>query len=165
MAAGATYEPIATQTVSGTSTATVTFTSIPSTYTDIIVVINAGYETDSRDVTWQVNNDTGSNYSTTNVNADSTSAYSSRGSNQVKFYSNCLGYPSAGTGIICLMDYANTTTFKTAISRNGTPTNMAQAAVHLWRSTAAINRLDFFPNVSGNFSSGSTFTLYGIAAA
>jgi hypothetical protein len=160
-----TYEPIATQTVVGSSTGTITFTSIPATYTDIIVVINAGYATDSRDVTWQVNNDTGSNYSNQSLQGDGTSVTASRSNNQVKFYSNCLGYPNAGIGIIHLMNYANTTTYKTALSRNGSTTNPVQAAAHLWRSTAAINRLDFFPNVSGNFANGSTFTLYGIASA
>jgi hypothetical protein len=161
----ATYEPIATQTVSGSSTGTVTFTSIPSTYTDIVVIINAGYLSDSRDVTWTVNNDGGSNYSQTSLQGDGTSATSSRNTSVVKFYTNCLTFPNYGVGTIHLMNYANTTTFKTALSRAGTTLNVAQANVHLWRSTAAINRLDFFPNVSGNFLSGSTFTLYGIKAA
>jgi hypothetical protein len=161
----ATYEPIATQTVSGSSTGTVTFTSIPSTYTDIVVMINAGYLSDSRDVTWTVNNDGGSNYSQTTLQGDGSSATSSRNTSVVKFYSNCLTHPNYGVGIIHLMNYANTTTFKTALSRSGTTVNVVQAGVHLWRSTAAINRLDFFPNVSGNFLSGSTFTLYGILKA
>lgn len=161
----ATYEPIATQTVSGSSTGTVTFTSIPSTYTDIVVVINAGYLSDSRDVTWTVNNDGGSNYSQTTLQGNGSSATSSRNTSVVKFYSNCLTHPNYGVGIIHLMNYANTTTFKTALSRSGTTVNVVEAAVHLWRSTAAINRLDFFPNVSGNFLSGSTFTLYGILKA
>jgi len=161
----ATYEPIATQTVSGSSTGTVTFTSIPSTYTDIVVVINAGYLSDSRDVTWTVNNDGGSNYSQTSLQGDGTSATSSRNTSLAKFYTNCLTHPNYGVGVIHLMNYANTTTYKTALSRAGTTANVTQANIHLWRSTAAINRLDFFPNVSGNFLSGSTFTIYGIKAA
>jgi hypothetical protein len=40
MAAGATYTPIATYTVSGSSTLTYTFSSIPSTYTDLVLVVN-----------------------------------------------------------------------------------------------------------------------------
>ena len=165
MPAGPTYEPIATQTVSGSSTGTVTFTSIPSTYTDIVVIINAGYLSDSRDITWRINNNTGSNYSGTVASGNGTSATSSRYLSQNKHFTNCLGFPDAGTGIIYLMNYANTTTFKTAISRAGTTTNVTQVNSHLWQLTDAINRLDFFPNVSGNFLSGSTFTLYGIKAA
>ena len=35
-----TYTPIASSTVTGSSTTTVTFSSIPATYTDLIVVSN-----------------------------------------------------------------------------------------------------------------------------
>jgi len=160
-----TYEPIATTTL-GSATGTVTFTSISGSFTDLIVVINAAHDTSGRDTCWRVNNDTGNNYSRTEMNGDGSSALSSRSSNNDKFFSNGLGTSTAlGVSIIHIMNYANTTTYKTALSRNNRADAITQAQVHLWRSTSAINRLDFFPNVSGNFLAGSTFTIYGIASA
>jgi hypothetical protein len=39
------------------------------------------------------------------------------------------------------------------------------AVVGLWRSTSAINTIKIYDASSYNFSSNSTFTLYGIASA
>jgi len=63
MAAGATYEPIATTTVSGSSTSTVTFSSISGTYTDLVIIGNLGSQTTNAFPYLQFNGDTGSNYS------------------------------------------------------------------------------------------------------
>lgn len=63
-------------------------------------------------------------------------------------------------------NYSNTTTFKTMIGRNGAAAFDVEASVQLWRSTSAINTLQLFAGQGGiNFTSGSTFTLYGITAA
>jgi hypothetical protein len=66
------------------------------------------------------------------------------------------------------LNYSNTTTFKTTLVRSGTSTGSSfpgtTAIVEMWRSTAAINRLDIKAN-GVNFAVGSTFTLYGIKAA
>jgi hypothetical protein len=64
------------------------------------------------------------------------------------------------------MNYANTTTYKNALylSSSVASSSYVGAAVGLWRSTAAINAVNF--STSGtNYVNGSTFTLYGIAAA
>jgi hypothetical protein len=64
------------------------------------------------------------------------------------------------------MDYANTTTFKSTITRDSNDkagTGTVEAMIGLYRSTSAITTV----NVVGgsNFSIGSTFKLYGIEAA
>ena len=59
-----TYEPIATNTL-GSAASSVTFSSIPSTYTDLIVVMNYANSTGLADVFFRFNGDTGSNYSDT----------------------------------------------------------------------------------------------------
>jgi len=64
MAAGSTYTPIATTTL-GSTTASYTFSSIPSTYTDLVlVVIGEAYFTSTNYINTgvQFNSDTGSNY-------------------------------------------------------------------------------------------------------
>lgn len=159
-----TYTPIATQTV-GSAVATVTFSSIPSTYTDLILIV-CGTASSTSNNTMQFNGDTGANYSNTAIYADGTSAASTRNTsvNQMRFG----GFESSvpGTNIIQIMNYANTTTYKTAIIRgNSTGANtFVRADVELWRSTAAINSIVYGP-FSGNLNTGTTLTLYGIKAA
>ena len=65
------------------------------------------------------------------------------------------------------MNYSNTTTNKTVLARGNNASDASypgtEAFVGLWRSTAAINRIDFSSN-SKTWNAG-TFTLYGIKAA
>jgi len=157
----ATYDKIATYTAS-TSPSSYTFTSIPSTYTDIYYVIaapNAGYT----NLTVRVNGDTGNNYSATQLYGNGSSAASLRYSN----ISNGLGGVGNGASVMRgnFMNYANTTTYKTWISRGGTGNGTyLDAAVSLWRSTAAITSITFIPEGT-TFENGTTLTLYGIKAA
>ena len=166
MAAGATYTPIATTTL-GSAQASVTFSSIPSTYTDLILILKTGEDTTSDGNTFvQFNSDTSTNYSMTQLFGDGSSASSARNTSQVKtgIYTNYgAGANTYGTGIAHIMNYANTTTYKTMISRGNNETGTI-ARIHLWRSTSAINSIYMFLN-SGNFKAGSMFTLYGILAA
>jgi hypothetical protein len=154
----ATYEPIATTTLSTTAT-TVTFSTIPQTYTDLIMVFNG---TGGNNVSLQFNSDTGNNYSTTRIRGDGSSASSSRWSNIPTMY----GSFSSGlqNSIWHVFNYTNTTTNKTGLNRGGGAADNVEAYVGLWRNTSAISSMTV--NVqSGNFSSGSTFALYGIRAA
>lgn len=162
MPAGATYEPIATTTVSGTGTNLVTFSSIPATYTDIVLVVSGSLTTGSADCKVRFNNDSGTNYSRTFMFGNGTSAISDRNSNLSGIYVINFNSSQINNSILHIMNYANTTTYKTVVGRNNT-TNVA-AYVCLWRSTSAINRFDISPD-SGNWSDGTVLTIYGIAAA
>ena len=62
------------------------------------------------------------------------------------------------------MNYSNSTTYKTEISRSNTAASSVLARAMMWRNTAAINQL-IIKQSSGNFNTGATFTLYGITAA
>lgn len=158
-----TYEPIATTTVSGSSTTTITFSSISGSYTDLILVMNAavadGY------CLMRVNNDSSSLYSRTQMSGDGATASSVRASNETSWFpiTGTTGFSS--TTIVHLMNYANTTTNKTALQRGNDASGLTQGSAWLWRSTSAINRIDLIRPASSNFVSGSTFTLYGIKAA
>ena len=164
MAAGSTYTPIATTTL-GSAAADVTFSSISAAYTDLIFVITATSDTGgSRALYMQYNSDTGTNYSQTYMNGDGSTAASGRASNANQIAELLSITPSnPAQANISLQNYSNTTTFKTSLCR-GNSMNQTVASVGLWRSTSAINAVKFFPS-SGNFNTGSTFTLYGIAAA
>lgn len=159
MAAGRTYTPIATQTLS-TSAASVTFSSIPSTYTDLVYIGNFPSVT-GLNTTVQFNGDTAGNYSSTQLYGTGSGVGSYRISNSSSGYSGVAD----GIGMIkgSIQNYNNTSTYKTLIGRGGANVTYLDACVTLWRSTAAINSITFIASTS--FPIGSTFTLYGIAAA
>lgn len=166
MPAGATYTTLATTTLSSTAT-DVTFSSISGSYTDLVLVINATIGTGNEDLQIQFNSDTATNYSWTSVDGSGTLAQSSRASNtstpRLGGSRGAINTTNA-TWITNIQNYSNTTTFKTYVSRGSNSNFGVAATVGLWRSTSAITSIKLFPSGS-TFSSGSTFTLYGIAAA
>lgn len=165
MAAGSTYTPLATQTL-GSAAASVTFSSISGSYTDLVLVCNSKLTTSNTQIRLQFNGDTASNYSVTLIYGDGTSAGSVRTSNATS--ANIGGLADEfGTTVINLNNYSNSTTYKTAIARyNFVAPSYSEtgAKVCLWRSTSAITSILVFPTTS-TFTTGSTFSLYGIAAA
>ena len=164
MPAGSTYEPIATTTLSSSST-DVQFDTISSAYTDLVLVV-AGKDTTSTYSPYiQFNGDTTTNYSQTYMYGDGTTPTSGRDLNTSTVYLGSLG-ATQGNIIIHIMNYANTTTSKMALIRINAANFRTYANVVLWSKTPeAINRINIKMESSGNFATGTTFTLYGIAAA
>ena len=157
-----TYEPIATTTL-GSTAASITFSTISGAYTDLVLVMNIRTDAD-RDIAVRFNGDTGTNYSRTFVYGDGSTALSGRAANQAGFLFS-YSTTTQNVSVHSFMNYSNSTTYKTAIGRYG-PTNLASAAtVGIWRNTNAITSMEIFCWSAGTFSTGSTFTLYGIASA
>jgi len=164
MAAGSTYTPIATTTGTGSS-GVITFSSIPSTYTDLVLVSNFETST-SANAYYRINGDTGTNYSDTELYGDGSSVGSSRRSNQALSYTTYLsGSGQRAVMTTNFMNYANTSTYKTFLTRYSNASFELGAEVALWRSTSAITSITLNLNNSANFTSTSFFTLYGIQAA
>jgi hypothetical protein len=155
-----TYEPIATASPSGISS--VTFSSIPSTYTDLVVVVS-GSTGGNDTIGLRFNSDSGSNYSYSQVYGDGSTAGSTRGTNET-FARVGPYYNSQSITIASVMNYSNSTTNKTVIARANNAGNQVNALVSLWRNTAAISTLSVNA-IFGQFNSGTTVTLYGIKAA
>ena len=169
MAAGATYFPIATTTLTGAQ-ANVDFNSISGDYTDLVLI--SDFTTASNtSITIRVGNgslDTGSNYSYTVIQA-AASAQSGRDSNASSgfitgHYSQIVA-SNRVQAVTYIQNYSNTTTYKTWVNRGNVPAQWVDTSTCLWRSTSAINVIRLFNNTGANFATGSTFTLYGIAAA
>lgn len=164
-----TYTPIATTTANG-SVSSITFSSIPSTYTDLVLISSAAIATGAEDLRIRFNSDTASNYSFTYMSGTGTSAVSSRSSNMTFITVDNYGYlttSSNNISIVNIQNYANTTTYKTTVGRSGNAGTGTDAIAGMWRSTAAINSITLLNSGTGgiNFATGSTFTLYGIKAA
>jgi hypothetical protein len=166
MAAGATYEPLATTTL-GSATNSITFSSISQSYTDLVLVCN-GLANTASSFDIQVGNgsvDTGSNYSINLIAGDGSSASAYKENNTNACQQMGIVYTTPMMSIIHFMNYKNTSIYKTLLSRNN---NLgfrgAAATVGLWRSTAAINTIKIGTG-GANMSIGFTATLYGIQAA
>ena len=154
-----TYEPIATTTL-GSAAATVTFSSISGTYTDLILVVN-GTSTATNGNEMQFNGDTGNNYSFTLLYGTGSAAVSSMSSNISFAYAGRTN-TNQSVSITQIMNYANTTTYKTVLTRANSNGDIVMANVSMWRSTSAITSLVY---AGATFNSGTVFTLYGIKAA
>jgi hypothetical protein len=160
-----TYTLIDSATISGTGTASITFSSIPQTYTDLIVVANCSGI--SGDPFLRINGDSGANYSDTWLETRASGPVASRYTNRNFFY---FGYEGTTrnaiemVSIFEIMDYSNTTTFKSSIWKYGDVAYSAEVHAGLWRSTSAITSL-VCGLTAGNFVSGSSLKLYGIEAA
>ena len=137
-----------------------------SGYTDLIVVMSPISSSGQRQVYMEINGDTGANYSRTILSGTGSAAVSARNSNQNQTYLDYYGVveTTQTNKIIQFMNYSNTTTFKTILTRSNDTLLGLDAIVHLWRSTAAITQIKFYIDAV-NFAVGSTFSLYGIANA
>lgn len=157
----ATEVPLATTTLTS-ATPTITFTSISSSYTDLVLVFNGKTVTDNVGYNMRVNNDSGSNYSYTLLRGSGAAVSSSRGANQTAMVPGFYSSSDQNETIITnLMNYADTSTYKTMLTRASIPKQSVEETISMWRSTSAINRIDFYA-YSGNLAIGSTLTLYGI---
>jgi hypothetical protein len=165
-----TYELIASNTLT-TSAASVTFSSIPATYTDLVLrvsVRNANAATTGT-LRIELNGDTAANYSFTALNGDGSVAASSRSDNRNDI---SAGLVNAGTSTsntfssieFYFPNYTSTVNKPVSVftaQENNTTAADIRVIAGLYRNSTAINQI--VANSQGaNFVSGSSFWLYGI---
>lgn len=168
-----TYTLIASNTL-GSAASSVTFSSIPGTYTDLVLVIT-GIGATSTTFPWMRFNSLSTNiYSDTYLYGSGSAAGSGRRTAQSRGY--VAEYVELGTTqvtntIVHIMDYSNSTTNKTYLARNNNPSTGTyvgtEAVVGMVQLTSAITSITVGTASVGtdyNFASGSTFKLYGIEA-
>ena len=168
-----TYEPIATNTL-GTAVNSVTFSSIPATYTDLRVVAlpisNNAPNTVS--LFMRFNADTGTNYSFTALYGTGSTAgsfyYDNNSSIYVDSSNDGASFTVPALMTADIFSYAGST-YKTCLTTGSTDksgSGEVNRNVGLWRNTAAITSITLLSSSgSVNFKIGSTFTLYGIKNA
>jgi hypothetical protein len=149
-----TYTPLATITL-GSSASSVTFSSIPATYRDLILVaLPLGDEAGIR-----FNGDTGSNYTYVQMFGNGTSPFSDSGT-LTSLYVTGPSVPA----IAQIMDYSATDKHKTALNRRNTASlTFVAAMANRWANTAAVNTMTIIA-LATTFTAGSRFDLYGIAS-
>lgn len=162
MAAGSTYTPIATYTVSS-SISTYTFSSIPSTYTDLILVMK-GSLSGADAVYMRFNGDSTSNYCRNYVYGAGSGTGAGKINSEIGIAFS-VG-TDQGSTILHIFNYTNTNTKKAVILRNDYLSNATVATAGMWKtSNAAISSITLVSASGNNYSTGTMFTLYGIAAA
>jgi hypothetical protein len=157
----ATYEKIASSTL-GSATSSITFSSIPGTYTDLVCVLSGTHTGSGNSGLYVrlINGDTGTNYSaTTMYNLGSAVAGTDLNVNAVNV--GCISSVQSDN-TFHFMNYSNTTTYKTFFGRGNVVGDEVEQSVALWRNTAAITS---FTLDGATFATGTTTSLYGIKAA
>ena len=164
---------ISSQTLGG-ATASVTFSSIPSTYNDLKLVVSAKGDSIQNwvKINLNLNSDTATNYSDTNLVGNSSAVTTSRqtsvtvdGSIAVNAVT-AIGNPFGSTEIY-FPNYNSTGSkpfFDIDVTENNgvVATNVqTQAIAHLYRGSSGISSITLTP-ASGNFVQYSSFYLYGI---
>jgi len=155
----ATYIALANTTLSGTASS-ITFSSIPATYRDLVLVFNGSMSANNIRLILRFNGSS-SNYTAVRMfgqgNVSDTQT-------QID-----MGYADGRVvGIANIMDYSATDKHKTALVRFGdlgasNGETYTQAWAGRWASTNAINQVAVTV-ASGNIASGSTLALYGIVS-
>jgi hypothetical protein len=167
------YDSIATVNV-GTAVSSITFSSIPSTYTHLQLrfMASAGYGSfNNTTIRCELNGDTtDANYYNHYLfgNGDSALAGSSAYPRVAYGLDSPVVTSTYGVGIIDLLDYSVTTKNKTLRTLAGFNANQSASASEkagifsmLWNNTAAINSIKLV-GLDGNWTVGSQFALYGI---
>ena len=165
-----TYTPLATVTL-GTATSSVTFSSIPATYRDLILVsfVRSNRAATDDDFFVKFNSDSGSNYSYVRMvgrGGGASSASNINGTNandlgQIPAASSTAG--QFANSVLQIMDYSATDKHKTTLTRTNAAgsTDVTGAHAGRWANTAAITTVSLNPRL-GSFISGSTFNLFGV---
>jgi hypothetical protein len=154
--------PIATNTLVS-ATNSITFSSIPQGYTDLLLIHNNISGT-TQQLRLTFNGDSGSNYNTAELYGTGSAAGSGRGINETKINIGFFNSSAVSNSIVNFQNYSNSTTYKTLLARYGNTGTQIAAVVGLWKSTAAITSITIVAQ-TGNFAVDSSFTLYGIKAA
>jgi hypothetical protein len=152
-----TYDLIASN-VLGSSAASVTFSSIPATYRDLVLVFT-GTLSSLQDIEL-IPNATNSTGSRVFMYGDGSSTSSGTSSTLTCGYHGT----NLGTTILQIFDYSATDKHKTMLFRSNDAGVGLSGQAQRWANTSAITSLELNPTGAVNFSSGCSFYLYGIVS-
>ena len=166
------YESIATTTVGSGGSSTITFSSIPSTYTHLQIRALSLSASGTPEITINFNNDTGgSNYSQHALygTGSSVGAYAATSQTFMITWQGAGGSTSnPGTNIIDILDYKNTnkyTTMRSFTGRDNNGSGTVSLNSGVWLNNAAITTITLKTQTAVNFAEYSSFALYGIKGA
>ena len=142
--------------------ATITFSSIPATYRDLYIVVEASSST-ADDAVMRFNSDSTSTYTGIRMVGNGSTASSSAGLSATKIYMNYAAMTNKQNFLMSVMDYSATDKHKSVLIRNNDAGTGTMAQVSRWPIMSAITTVAISMN-TGSFAVGSTFALYGVKA-
>lgn len=154
-----TYVALATTTL-GSAASSVTFSSIPATYRDLVLVMNVKFTGSIGEII------------RININGDSTAAnypivdaLGTGSSTQSNTDNRRFGYLGDEESAITahFMDYSDTSKHKTFLTRSGGAGYRTAMTAGRWANTDAITTIQLSLD-SGNYDAASVISLYGIEA-
>jgi hypothetical protein len=157
---------------SSNTTNPMSFLNIPQTYQDLMLIVygRSTQADTTNEYAITINNDTTTSYSRTMLQGDGSSAasfYSTNSSYYLPRFARTGANATSGifgASTTHFLNYANTSTYKTIITRAATDVNgsgYTTLTCALYRSTSGISRLDLYSN-GGNWTFGTTASLYGV---
>jgi hypothetical protein len=159
-----TNTPIYSTTLSATTTS-VTFSNIPSTFTDLVLVVNGSFSAQDY-LNLQFNGDTTTSYSDLPFRGNGSAASAGAASSRAFIWTNTEA--TTNSRFMCrsnIQNYANPNINKSVLSRGDSTTGYTAVNIGTWRKTEVITSIRVYALSGNNFNIGSTFTLYGIKAA
>jgi hypothetical protein len=170
--------PIAYKTASG-SVSDISFINLPQTYQDLMLVISVRGAASQTSQSFAAYVGTGANgtnllqsneNSVTRLSGDGSSASSNRSTNTSGMFLNNIPGATSTSGVfatyvIHFLNYANSTTFKTLLSRYAGDLNgsgVTSLVAGLARTTSPLLTVGVATYGDGNFASGTTLSLYGV---
>jgi hypothetical protein len=169
---GGSYDAIGTATVGSGGATEVIFSSIPQTYKHLQIrsISRDNRASTANSVLIRINGDTGSNYAYHRLIGDGSAASASSATSQTETYAYiepCANSTASifGTGIIDILDYANTnktTVVRTLGSNDQNGSGFASLYSGLWNNTNAVTTIRLYPDNSASFVQHTQFDLYGI---
>jgi hypothetical protein len=167
-----TFTKIAAVTVGSGGAANIEFTSIPSTYTDLVIKLSARTNRSAIEeaIDIQFNSSGGTAYSSRRLYGTGSVAASDSGSSQAftEFYSVNGGTSTGstfGNAEIYIPNYAgsnNKSLSTDAVTENNATAVTTGLQAGLWANSAAITSIKLTPASAGSLQQYSTATLYGI---
>lgn len=159
--------PIANITLGSTSSS-VTFSSITQNYRDLILVISGTISSGTGSYYVMFNNDMSANSSyNVTLEANGSTVISSQQGQWSAIWGpygyNTVFSTERSTHVLNFMDYSSTDRYKTILMRSTNPGTAEAIVAGSWGVTSAVTSISVNPT-SSTFAAGTTFALYGIAA-
>ena len=160
-----TYKAIATVTVGSGGAASINFSSIPATYTDLHLLVSIREESSTSSVAFIKFNNTTANRSERYLQGNGSSVVA--GTTTVLQFIACQPSDTAntfGNASIYIPDYASSnykSVSSDSVSENNATGAFSRFVAGLWSDTSAINQITITTD-TGDVAEYSTATLYGI---
>lgn len=167
----ATYTLISSSTVGAGGTSTITFSNIPQTYTDLVVLISARSDRsqvgDNLSISY---NSSSSSQSDRRLYADGSGIYSYSDSALYSGFATGSSATAAtfGSTMIYITDYTGSnykSSFSDGVAENASTPGAINAGAEMWSNTAAITSIAISSRYSATFQQYSTAYLYGVSNA